>query len=177
MRNIIIDLQNSDTWKIQLTIEINFISSKYVEEERVMHSKSNNIKFTSYNDVNEVFDELFESLRSRYQGNLETIMRGSDFIFDSVQLMYYKCHKVNFRRGGSYIDSQDWIKMKATINPKNKDDKCFQYAATVTLNYEEIKWNPERVSNIKPFINKYNWKGINYLSKIDDWKTFEKNCS
>ena len=35
--------------------------------------------------------------------------------------------------------------------------------------------HPERVSNIKPFINKYNWKGINYLSKIDDQETFEKN--
>ena len=36
------------------------------------------------------------------------------------------------------------------------------------------QWNPERVSNIKPFINKYNWKRINYLLKIDDWKTFDK---
>ena len=47
--------------------------------------------------------------------------------------------------------------------------------ATVALNYEEIKWNLEKVSNIQPFINKYNWKGINYLSKIDDWKTFGKD--
>ena len=40
--------------------------------------------------------------------------------------MYYKCHKVNFGRGGSYIDSPDWMKKKkATINPKNKNDKCF----------------------------------------------------
>ena len=53
-------------------------------------------------------------------------MRGSDFIFVSVQLMYYKCHKVNLRDGGSYIDSPDWIKKKkGTINPKNDDDKCF----------------------------------------------------
>ena len=60
-----------------------------------MHSRHNNIKFTSYNDVDEVVDELFDSLRSRYQGNLETSRRGSDFIFDSVQLKYYKCHRVN----------------------------------------------------------------------------------
>ena len=46
---------------------------------------------------------------------------------------------------------------------------------TVKSNYEKIRWNPERVSNIKPFINNYNSKGINYSSKIDDWKTFEKN--
>ena len=54
--------------------------------------------------------------------------------------MYYKCHKVNSKRGDSYIDSPNWIKMnKGTINPKNEDNKCFQYAATVALNYDEIK--------------------------------------
>ena len=47
-----------------------------------MYSASDNIKFTTYNDVNEVVNELFESLRSKYQNNLETSMRGSDFIFD-----------------------------------------------------------------------------------------------
>ena len=52
--------------------------------------------------------------------------------------------------------------MKATINPKNTADKCFQYAVTVALNYGESKWNRERISNIRPFINKYNGKGINY---------------
>ena len=50
-----------------------------------MHSPSNNIKFTLYSHVNEVTDELFESLHSRNQENLKTSMRGSDFIFDSVQ--------------------------------------------------------------------------------------------
>ena len=88
--------------------------------------------------------------------------------------MYYKCHKVNFKRGGSYIDSPDWIKTKISIiSPKNEDDKFFQYAATVALNYEKIKWNPERVSNIKTFINKYNWEK-HYPSKIDDWKKIGK---
>ena len=122
-----------------------------------MHSKSGNIKFTPYSDANDVIEKLFKSLRSKYQDNLETSMKGSDFIFDSVQLKYYKCDKVNFKRDGSYIDSPDWIKKKkATINPKNIDDKWFQYAATVALNYEEIESHAERVSNIKPFINKYN---------------------
>ena len=103
-------------------------------------------------------------------------MKGSDFIFDSVQPMYYKCHKVNFKRGGSYIYSPDWIKnKKVTINPKNEDDKCFQYAATIALNYEEIESNPERVSNIKPFINKFDWEGINYPLKKDESKMFERN--
>ena len=87
--------------------------------------------------------------------------------------MYYKCHKVTFRCGGSYIDSPDWIKKKkATIDPKNTNDKCFQYPATAALNCEEIESLPGWGSSIKPVINKYNWKVINYPSKIDDWKTF-----
>ena len=72
----------------------------------------------------------------------------------------------------------DWIRdKKATINSKNEDNKCFKYAATVALNYKETESHLERVSTIKPFINKYNWKGINYPSKLSDWKTFEKNSS
>ena len=92
--------------------------------------------------------------------------------------MYYKCHKVNFKGGVLYIGSPDLIKYKnATVNPKNTDDKCFQYAVTVALNYEKIESYPERLSNIITFTNKYNWEGINYPSKIDDWRKFEKNNS
>ena len=77
-----------------------------------MPSSSENIKFTSYSDANDVMDKHFKPLRSIYQVNLETSMKGSDFIFDSVKILYYKCHKVNFSRGGSYIDSPDWVKKK-----------------------------------------------------------------
>ena len=64
-----------------------------------MHKRSDNIRFTSYNDANEVVHKLFESFCSRYQ--------------------------VNFRSGGSYIDSPGWIKKKkTTINTKYEDDKC-----------------------------------------------------
>ena len=66
-------------------------------------------------------------------------MRKSDFNFDSVQLMYCECHKINFRRSASNIDSPYWIKKeKATSILENKDDKCFQYAVTIALNYDKI---------------------------------------
>ena len=53
-----------------------------------MHSKSDNIELMPYDNANEFVNELFESLLSRYQIVLETSMRGNDFIFDSVQLLY-----------------------------------------------------------------------------------------
>ena len=82
-----------------IAIAINFISSKDVDEERVMHSKSNNIEFMPYDNGNEVVNDLFESLLSRYKIGLETSMRGSDFVFDSDHLLYYKSHKINFKCG------------------------------------------------------------------------------
>ena len=92
-------------------------------------------------------------------------MKENEFIFDSVDGLYYGLNKISLSRGGSYIDSPEWLKnKKATINPKSNDDKCFQYAVTVALNYEQIKIHPERISSIKPFIDQYNWEEIDFLS-------------
>ena len=66
-------------------------------------------------------------------------------------------------------------KQKTTINPKNNDDKCFQYAITVALNHEQIKDHPERISKIKYFIDQYNWKEIDFPPHSKDWKNFESN--
>ena len=110
---------------------------------------------------------IFDSLKNRYQNILET-MKGREFVFHYVQLFHFKCHQINPNRGGSYKDSPDWKKnKKVTINPINKkDNKSFQYAVTVTLNYEETGKNAERITKVKSFIN---------MIGKDDWKTFEKN--
>ena len=52
--------------------------------------------FMTYDNANDIIDELFETPFSRYQDNLETRMEGSEFIFDSVQMLYYKCHRIKF---------------------------------------------------------------------------------
>ena len=55
-------------------------------------------------EADEVIKDLFDSLKNRYQNNLESI-KGSELVFDYIQLFYYKCHKINLNRGGSYISS------------------------------------------------------------------------
>ena len=90
--------------------------------------------------------------------------------------MYYNLNKTSLSRCGSYIDSPKWLKnKKATINKKSSDDKCFQYALTVALNCEQIKDHPERISKIKPFIDQYNWKEIDFPSHSKAWKKIESN--
>ena len=80
----------------------NFISSIDKDEECVMHSKSENIEIMIGDEADEVIEELFDSLTNRYQNNLES-MKGSEIFLDYVELLYYKCHKINPNRGGSYI--------------------------------------------------------------------------
>ena len=51
-------------------------------------------------------------------------MKGSEFVFDSTDLLHYHFQKIILNRGGSYIDSPKWLKnIKATINLKNNHDK------------------------------------------------------
>ena len=141
--------KTSSEWKIQLTMAINFISSKDSDETRTMHTKSNNVEIMVGSETDEIIKDLFESFLQKYQEGLEESMRGSESVYDSVAALYYNLNKVSLSRGESYIDSPKWLKnKKATINPKNEDDKCFQYALTVALNHEQIKNNPERISKI-----------------------------
>ena len=72
-----------------MTITDNFISSIGNDEERVMHSKSDNIEIMMNYKADEIIRELFDSLKIRYQNNLES-MKGSEFAFDYVYLLYYK---------------------------------------------------------------------------------------
>ena len=103
-------------------------------------------------------------------------MRGSDFEFDGISFFYYNFNKTSIYRGGSYIDSPNWLKdKKSTINPKNNDYKCFQYAATLALNFGNINNHPEKISKIRPFIDQYNWKDIDFPPTNKDWEKFELN--
>ena len=71
------------------------------------------------NETGEIIETLFESLLQNYQKDLEESMRGSEFVFDSIDLLYYHLQKIGLKKGGSYIDSPEWLKnKKARINPK-----------------------------------------------------------
>ena len=111
LKDIINNLKKFDTLKIQLIIANNVVSSIDNDDEHIMHSKSDNIEIMTNDEADEVIKELFYSLKNRYQNNLES-MKESEFVFDYVQSLYYKCHKINLNLvdHGSYIDSPYWLK-------------------------------------------------------------------
>ena len=124
----------------------------------------------------DIIKKIFKSFLNDYQKEEIVLRKGSDFVFENVDLLSYRFHKISLKRGKSYIKSPEWvINKRATINPKNKDNKCFQYSITVALNHQNIENYPERISNIMPFISQYNWEGIEFPAGIKDWKRFERN--
>ena len=68
------------------------------------------------------------------------IIKGSNFVFESVELIDYKLQRVRLRRGESYVKSPEWLaNKKATINPKNKNDnECLRWSIISALNYNEV---------------------------------------
>ena len=169
--------KNKGAWKIQLIAAINFASLKPGSNEtRVMYTRSFNEEIMEGSDTDKVIKSLFESFLKIYDLNLQEKMKGSNFAFDSVNSLYYDFNKTSINRRGSYIYSPQWLKnQKSNINPKNNDDKCFQYAVTLALNLYRIDNHPERISKIKPFIDQYNWKDIDFPAMIQDWKKIELN--
>ena len=97
--------------------------------------------------TDEIVDELFEPFSQNYKKYFDKSMIQIEFIFDSVDLLYYILQKTNLnKKGSSYIDSPEWLKnKKAKINPKTNDNNYIQYVLIATLNYQNIKSHPECV--------------------------------
>ena len=119
LSNIINNHKTQGEWKVQLIMASNFMSSKDSDETHIMHTKSNNIKIMIGNETDEINRELFESLLQKYQKGLEESTRGSEFVFDSIDILCYKLHKISLNRGGSYIDSPQWLRKKRNNKSKN----------------------------------------------------------
>ena len=164
-------------WNIQLSVEISFVSQKPgSDENRVMYTRSTPEEFMIASETEEVAEKLFMSILQKYQDNLQNKMKGSDFIFNGINYLYYDLNRITISKSGSYIESPKWLKdKKCCINQKNNDNKCFQYAATLPLNSNNIDRDPQRISKIKPFINNYKWNDINFPETKKDWNKFEVN--
>ena len=142
-----------------------------------MHSKGDNTEIVINDEADKVKEELFKLLKNRHQNNLES-MKGSEFAYDYDHLLYYKSYKINPNQDGSYIDSLEWIKTKNQqwILSIKKIINAFKIAVTVTLvNHVEIGKISQKLTKIKPFINKYKWEWISVPSEKDDCKKTEKN--
>ena len=139
--------------KIQLNMSVHFIFTNDTEEIGTFYVRSDNEEIRSGNETTEIISKLIRSFLSNYQDEEGMLINGSNFIFDRVDLLAVNIHKTKLKRGKSYIKSPEWILNKrATINPKNKDNKCFQYSVTVALNYQNIENHQNKYQILNPLL-------------------------
>ena len=114
---------SSNEWKIQINMRVNFVSSNDTGEIRTIFVLSDNEEIRSGNETDDIVKRLIHSFINNYQKEEIILRNGSNFVFESVDLLSYHIHKTSLKRGNSYIKSPEWIaNKKATINPKNEDD-------------------------------------------------------
>ena len=107
---------NSDSdcaeWKIELTMQNTCISARSLEETHTMYTKSEPVEIFMGSNTDDVIDKLFNTFSQRFRRAQETSNeRGSEFIPDIVELLYYHFQRINIRRAESYI-TPDWIASK-----------------------------------------------------------------
>ena len=158
--------KSNNEQNIQLSIGLNFMHTTDRDKNCNFSVKSNNVEIRIGSNTNDVITILFESFLNNYQKEEQILRNGSNFTFESVDILGIHFHNIKLKRGSTYIDSPRWIKNKhATMYPKNiKDNECFKYATTAALHHQEIGKDPQRISKHKPFINDYNWKDIDFPS-------------
>ena len=132
LRDIISDhkaIRNEcNEWKIQINMHVNFISSKDTGETPTIFLWSHNEEVRLGNETDDIIKKLFKSFLNNYQKEDIILRKRSDFVFECADLLSYSVHKISLKRGKSYPKAPQWvINERATINPRNKDNKCFQY--------------------------------------------------
>ena len=135
-------------------MHVNSISFRNTGETRIYYVWSDNVSIMHGENTNAIIRKIIHSFLHNYQIELKMI-KGSTFVFESVDLLDYKLQRVPLKRGGSYIKSLKWLLHKqATINPKNEnDDECLRWSIISALNYNKIT-----KKSLKTFFRKLDMK-------------------
>ena len=135
---------------------------------------SDNEEIRLGNETDDIIKSLINSFLNNYQKEEIILRNGSNFAFESVDLLSYHIHKTSLKTGNSYFESPEWrLNKRSTINPKSNDNKCFESSIVNPLHHQKIGSHLERMLNIDFFSYMCNWKGIEFPAGIKDWKRFE----
>ena len=143
---------------IQLDLGFNMV---HISDSRKItyFSCSDNIICMPSTNANEIVNRLLTSLHKKFDDDLVLSRESSSFVYESVEECNIHFHKIDLRRGSSFIDTPEWLKnKKATINPQNTNNAyCFMYAIAIALFHEALGNNPGRISKkLIEYVNAFN---------------------
>ena len=166
IRLITRELTDLNSARIQMTIWIRFTRN----EDRV--ELAFNSRMTSVHrgsDLDQILDGMITHMKTQIEN---PALLNSRFKFDEVLFLNINFHRLNLTRGSSYLLLPDWLaRKKAIINPHNNDEECFKWAVIAVENVG-MK-DPQRVLNLRKFVDNYDWSGLKFPVSIKDIGAFE----
>ena len=133
-------------------------------QERVeLASKSLITSVYRGSETDQIVDRMIANMKFQIEN---PALLNSRFGFD--EFLYLDVNK----RGSSYLSLPDWLAMKkAIVNPHNDNEECFKWSVIAA---EKVGMkDPQRVSNLRKFLDNYNWSGLEFLVSIKDIGNFE----
>ena len=122
-------------------------------------------------DLDQIVDEIITHMKTKIEN---PALLNSRFRIIEVLFLNINFHQLNFTRGSSYLPLPDWIvRKKAIINPQNDDEECFKLAVIAVSKWMGIKFDPECMSNLRKFIDNYEWSGLEFPVSIKDIGVFK----
>ena len=162
------ELRVLNSVRAQMTTGIRFIK----DDDRV--ELAFNSRMTSVHqgsDLEQIVDEMITHTKTQIEN---PVLLNSRFRFDAVLFLNADFHWLNLTRGSSYLPLPDWIvRKKAIINPKDDDEGCYKWSVITASKWIDIKFNPEHMSNLRKFIDNYDWSGLEFSVSIKDIREFE----
>ena len=120
-------------------------------------------------ETDQIVDGMIDNMKFQIEN---AALLSSRFVLDEFLHLDVNFHELNLMRGSSYLPSPDWLaRKKAIVNPHNDDEECFKWSVIAVEN-AGMK-NPQRVSNLRKFMDNYDWSGLEFPVSIKDIGKFE----
>ena len=168
------ELRTRTSARIQTTAWIRFVRNDEEGQERI-ELAFNSLMTSVYrgSEMDQIVDGMIANMKFQIE-NVNPALINSRFVFDEFLHVDINFHQFNLTRGSSYLPLPDWLaKKKAIVNPHNEDEECFKWSV-IAAESPEMK-DPQRVSNLKKFVDSYDWSGIKFPISIKDIEKFETN--
>ena len=118
-------------------------------------------------------DQIVDGMIANMKFQIENpALLNSRFVFDEFLYVDINFHQLNLTRGSSYLPLLYWLACKkAIVNPHNDDEECFKWSV-IAAEYAGMK-DPQLVSNLRKFMDNYDWSGLGFPVSIKDIGRFE----
>ena len=174
------ELKTRTSARIQTTAWIRFVRDGPLRDPGEAHDEEGqervelafNSLMTSVYQGSEM-DQIVDGMIPNIKFQIENLaLLNSRFVFNEFLYLDFNFHQLNLTRGSSYLPLPDWlVRKKVILNPHNDDDECFKWSV-ITAENAGMK-DPQRVSNLRKFMDNYDWSGLEFPVSIKDIGRFE----